>query len=79
MPGSRVKEVRMNLPTMLEAAAQLGDDYEFLLPVAPTLDRAFLKSLIEQQNITLVPNRCRRSGIRAPASSPAARRQWKQP
>src|SRR6201997_1298930 len=46
MPGSRVKEVRMNLPTMLEAAAQLGNDYEFLLPVAPTLDRAFLKSLI---------------------------------
>ncbi len=24
MPGSRVKEVRMNLPTILEAAAQLG-------------------------------------------------------
>src|ERR1700722_824407 len=43
MPGSRVKEVRMNLPTILEAAAQLGDAYEFLLPVAPTLDRAFLQ------------------------------------
>src|SRR5229473_1759039 len=55
MPGSRVKEVRMNLPTILQAAAQLGNAYEFLLPVAPTLDRAFLKSLIGQQNITLVP------------------------
>jgi lipid-A-disaccharide synthase len=55
MPGSRVKEVRMNLPTILEAAAQLGHDYEFLLPVAPTLDRVFLKSLIGKQNITLVP------------------------
>jgi lipid-A-disaccharide synthase len=55
MPGSRVKEVRMNLPTILEAAAQLGPGYEFLLPVAPTLDRTFLQNLIRQQNITLVP------------------------
>jgi lipid-A-disaccharide synthase len=60
MPGSRVKEVRMNLPTILEAAAQLGSDYEFLLPVAPTLDRAFLQNLIDekiigQRRITLVP------------------------
>jgi lipid-A-disaccharide synthase len=55
MPGSRVKEVRMNLPTMLEASAQLGDAHEFLLPVAPTLDRAFLQGLIGQQSITLVP------------------------
>jgi len=55
MPGSRVKEVRMNLPTILQAATQLGNDYEFLLPVAPTLDRAFLKSLIGEQSVTLVP------------------------
>jgi len=55
MPGSRVKEVRMNLPTILEAAAQLGRDYGFLLPVAPTLDRAFLKTFIGQRSITLVP------------------------
>jgi lipid-A-disaccharide synthase len=48
MPGSRVKEVRMNLPTILEAAAQLGPAYEFLLPVAPTLDRSFLLKLIAQ-------------------------------
>src|ERR1700675_4318600 len=38
MPGSRRKEVRMNLPTILEAADRLGSDYEFLLPVARTLD-----------------------------------------
>jgi len=55
MPGSRVKEVRMNLPTILEAAAQLGPGYEFLLPVAPTLNRAFVQSLIGRQSITLVP------------------------
>jgi lipid-A-disaccharide synthase len=55
MPGSRVKEVRMNLPTMLKAAAELGSDYEFLLPVAPTLDRAFLQDLVGRHDITLVP------------------------
>jgi lipid-A-disaccharide synthase len=46
MPGSRMKEVRMNLPTILEAAAQLGSAYEFLLPVAPTLSRDWLAGLI---------------------------------
>jgi lipid-A-disaccharide synthase len=52
MPGSRRKEVGMNLPTMLEAADRLekdhmGGGYEFLLPVARTLDAAFLTELIE--------------------------------
>jgi lipid-A-disaccharide synthase len=55
MPGSRVKEVRMNLPTILEAATKLGPAYEFLLPVAPTLDRAFLQNQVNEQRITLVP------------------------
>jgi len=36
----------MNLPTILESATQLGSAYEFLLPVAPTLDRSFLLKLI---------------------------------
>ena len=54
MPGSRVKEVRMNLPTILESAAELGNEYEFLLPVAPTLDREFLRRLIGRQKISLV-------------------------
>ncbi len=56
MPGSRVKEVRMNLPTILESAAQLGAAYEFLLPVAPTLDRSFLSGLLGAHKITLVPD-----------------------
>ncbi|HEY2839971.1 MAG TPA: lipid-A-disaccharide synthase [Pirellulales bacterium] len=55
MPGSRVKEVRMNLPTILESASQLGGAYEFLLPVAPTLDHSLLVNLIGSQRITLVP------------------------
>jgi lipid-A-disaccharide synthase len=56
MPGSRVKEVRMNLPTILESASRLGSAYEFLIPVAPTLDRTFLTSLMGQMKITLVPD-----------------------
>jgi len=46
MPGSRVKEVRMNLPGMLEAARRLGSLYEFLIPVAPMLDQGFLRGLL---------------------------------
>ncbi len=56
MPGSRRKEVRMNLPAILEAADRLENDrlgkdrprggYEFLLPVARTLDASFLRELI---------------------------------
>jgi lipid-A-disaccharide synthase len=60
MPGSRLKEVGMNLPTILESAALLATNYEFLIPVAPTLDRDFLASQIAGQRtgkakITLVP------------------------
>jgi lipid-A-disaccharide synthase len=54
MPGSRVKEVRMNLPTMLDAAALFGPGFEFLLPVAPTLDRHLLEESTHGRGITLV-------------------------
>jgi lipid-A-disaccharide synthase len=54
MPGSRRKEVRMNLPVILDAASQFGQAFEFLLPVAPTLDRDFLQKQIGIQSITLV-------------------------
>ena len=56
MPGSRVKEVRMNLSAIPESATRLGSSYEFLLPVAPTLDRSFLEALIAHHcSIRLVP------------------------
>jgi lipid-A-disaccharide synthase len=56
MPGSRTKEVRMNLPVILESAMKLGSAYEFVLPVAPTLDRKFLRSLIgNDSSVSLVP------------------------
>ncbi len=39
LPGSRLKELRLNLPEMLRAASLLQSqgDYEFVLPLAPTL------------------------------------------
>lgn len=37
LPGSRGKEIRLNLPEMVRAAGILGDGYEYLLPLAPTL------------------------------------------
>jgi lipid-A-disaccharide synthase len=48
LPGSRWKEVRSNLPTMLEAAAILGGNYEFLLPIASTLERTQLRHLVDE-------------------------------
>ncbi len=51
MPGSRPKEVRMNLPAIIESVANLGNRYEYLLPVAPTLNRDFLRALLAQYNV----------------------------
>ena len=38
LPGSRRKELRLNLPAMLGAAARLGPEFEYVLPVASTLN-----------------------------------------
>ncbi len=48
MPGSRVKEVRMNLPAILEATVLMGNQYQYLWPVAPTLSRDFLENEIHR-------------------------------
>jgi len=50
MPGSRAKEVRMNLPEMLQAADLLGDEYEFVLPVAPTISKAFILEVMKRDS-----------------------------
>jgi lipid-A-disaccharide synthase len=56
LPGSRGKEIRLNLPEMVRAAALLSTDVEFLIPLAPTLTipqrdhiRALLAELLGQQ------------------------------
>jgi lipid-A-disaccharide synthase len=56
LPGSRRKEVKMNLPAMLDAAAELGDAYEYVLPVASTIHPGWLASRLRTspQRIHLV-------------------------
>jgi lipid-A-disaccharide synthase len=56
LPGSRLKEIEANLPEMLEAARNLltpdparantEKTYEFLIPLAPTLDAAQRKAVL---------------------------------
>jgi lipid-A-disaccharide synthase len=55
MPGSRRKELRMNLPGILESVARLGSDHEYLLPVAPTLDRNWIEEQLKGSAVRLVP------------------------
>ena len=43
LPGSRKKEVQMNLPAMLEAAEGIGSQYDYVLPVASTLQGDWLR------------------------------------
>jgi lipid-A-disaccharide synthase len=48
LPGSRKTEVTFNLPTMLEAAENLASlrRLQFLVAVAPTLEAAWIESLV---------------------------------
>ena len=46
LPGSRRKELRLNLPAMLEAAERLGAEFEFVMPVASTLDKDWVREQI---------------------------------
>ena len=48
LPGSRTRELDANLPTMFETARLLGPGYEYLLPVAPTLQTAQVQLLARQ-------------------------------
>ncbi len=45
LPGSRRGETTTNLPAMVQAAKQLGDAYEYLIPVVPGIGADHLKSM----------------------------------
>jgi lipid-A-disaccharide synthase len=61
LPGSRMKEVRLNLPPMLETAERLAGDKRrgFVLPVASTIPAEWVRSLIAgcRAPVTIVENR----------------------
>jgi lipid-A-disaccharide synthase len=54
LPGSRRKEVMLNLPAMLEAAERLGPNYEYVLPVASTLSREWMAQQADRARVCLV-------------------------
>jgi lipid-A-disaccharide synthase len=45
LPGSRISEVQNNLRTMIDAAYEISGDYEFLIPIAPTITEKQLKAI----------------------------------
>ena len=55
LPGSRRKEIELNLPAMLEAAARLHarhPELRFTVPLASTIDRGWLQGLVERWTLT---------------------------
>lgn len=63
LPGSRRKEVSLNLPNMIEAASALGYHYQFVLPVATSLDPEWMRSLISQSDVPVSLSRDARGSL----------------
>ncbi len=58
LPGSRIGEVRSNLRTMIDAADMLGDEYEYIVPVAETITERQLKGIMyDTGDLYLIPPR----------------------
>ena len=56
LPGSRQKEVRYILPTLCESADLIAvkkPGTQFVLPIAPGLDRNFIEKFIQERPITI--------------------------
>ena len=57
LPGSRRKEVRFILPTLCQTVEKIAlrkPDTQFVLPIAPGLDRRFIENIVKQRPITIV-------------------------
>ena len=73
LPGSRIKEVRLNLPEMVKAAQALQQvgDYEYMLPLAPTLtsdQHAEIRAMLPADTAVTVTNDARATLRHARAS-----------
>lgn len=56
LPGSRKKEIENLLPDMLQAAKLLRNkfpDIQFVLPVAPTLDKSFINEFVVKSGVAV--------------------------
>jgi lipid-A-disaccharide synthase len=56
LPGSRWKEVTANLDVMVEMTYRFGGGYQYILPVASTIDRERLAEAINGHDDWLPPN-----------------------
>ena len=53
LPGSRRKEVSLNLPGIIESAKLLRGEYQFVLPVASSLDESWIRSLLLPRSLAV--------------------------
>lgn len=70
MPGSRHSEIQRHLPTMIETAKHIKrsvPDVQFLLPIAPTLERSHIEQLLGSgaQEIIQLSGKSSRDAMRA--------------
>ena len=77
MPGSRVKEVRMNLPTILESVALLGPDTNTCFRSRPHWTAACWKRWCEGRRSRSCQMPCLPCFTPARGSSPAAQQRWR--
>jgi lipid-A-disaccharide synthase len=64
LPGSRRKEVSLNLPGMIEAAAKLNSGYEYVLPVASSLSAEWMRTQLAPSPMNIALTRDARSTLR---------------
>ncbi|MGZ4815049.1 MAG: lipid-A-disaccharide synthase [Terriglobales bacterium] len=63
LPGSRRKEVLLNLPGMLQSAVNLGYHYQFVLPVASSLNADWMRSLTAHSAVPVSLSRDSRASL----------------
>jgi len=78
LPGSRRKEVRLNLPVMIQAAQLLqkqNEGFEFVLPVASTLNQDWLREQMQGlKPVSFVDSQRRPEGLVHPAMGGSAQK-----
>jgi lipid A disaccharide synthetase len=82
LPGSRRKEVRLNLPVMVEGAGLLqkqSAEFEFLLPVASTLSQDWLCEQLHAQGLEPVADRDLNAALKGRSSTADSASSTSQP
>jgi lipid-A-disaccharide synthase len=82
LPGSRRKEVRLNLPVMVEGAGLLqkqSAEFEFLLPVASTLNQDWLCEQLQAQGLKPLVDRDLNAALKGRSSTEDSASYTSQP